>query len=90
VPARLKVRCDDLDSRLREASMLAARSWKGGNSKNVGRQVARHHWHVEVRMFFCPMLPVYLYKLYPLGTPITGRLKDAALDVARARVNSTK
>jgi hypothetical protein len=42
-PARLKERCDDLESRLREASMLAARAWKGGNSKNVGRQVARYH-----------------------------------------------
>jgi len=50
--------------------MLAARAWKGGNSKNVGRQVARYHVE-EVRR-------------------LQEELKDAALDVARARVNSTK
>ena len=48
-PARLKQRCDDLKSSLREASMLAAKAWKGGNSKNVGRQVARYHIE-EVRI----------------------------------------
>jgi len=30
-----------------------------GVTQNMGKQVARHHWHVEeVRMFFCLMLPV--------------------------------
>ena len=48
-PTRLKQRCDDLKGRLREASMLAAKAWKGGNSKNVGRQVARYHIE-EVRI----------------------------------------
>jgi hypothetical protein len=56
-PARLKQRCDDLKSRLREASMLAAKAWKGGNSKNVGRQVARYHIE-EVRI-------VLLYDIIP-------------------------
>lgn len=42
-PARLKERRDDLEARLREASMSAARAWKRGNSKNVGKQVALYH-----------------------------------------------
>ncbi|KAF8489891.1 hypothetical protein F5888DRAFT_1743972 [Russula emetica] len=42
-PARLKERRDDLQTRLREASMSAARAWKRGNSKNMGKQVALHH-----------------------------------------------
>jgi hypothetical protein len=51
-PATLKERRDDLENRLRETSMLAARAWKGGNSKNVGRNVA--HYHVEeVRASIC-------------------------------------
>ncbi len=51
-PARLKERRDDLESRLREASMSAARAWKKGNSKNMGKQVAMYHVE-EVRKFFC-------------------------------------
>lgn len=51
-PATLKERRDDLECRLRETSMLAARAWKRGNSKNVGRHVA--HYHVEeVRVSIC-------------------------------------
>jgi hypothetical protein len=51
-PATLKERRDDLESRLRETSMLAAKAWKGGNSKNVGRHIA--HYHVEeVRASIC-------------------------------------
>jgi hypothetical protein len=51
-PATLKDRRDDLESRLRETSMLAARAWKGGSSKNVGRHLA--HYHVEeVRVSIC-------------------------------------
>lgn len=42
-PARLKERRDDLEARLREASMSAARAWKKGNSKNMGKQVALYH-----------------------------------------------
>ena len=80
-PVRLKERCDDLESRLREASMLAAKAWKGGNSKNVGRQVARYHIE-EVRMCFCTMLPVgpeRRPKLSPQGTPITGRAQGCGI-----------
>ena len=51
-PARLKERRDDLETRLREASMSAARAWKKGNSKNMGKQVAMYHVE-EVRKFFC-------------------------------------
>jgi hypothetical protein len=51
-PARLKERRDDLETRLREASMSAARAWKRGNSKNMGKQVAMYHVE-EVRKFFC-------------------------------------
>jgi hypothetical protein len=56
-PAGLKERHDDLQTRIREASMSAARAWKGGNSKkggslkNVGRHVAMYHVE-EVRTFF--------------------------------------
>ena len=42
-PARLKERRDGLEVRLREASMSAARAWKRGNSKNMGKQVALYH-----------------------------------------------
>ncbi len=49
-PARLKARRDDLETRLREASMSAARAWKKGNSKNMGKQVAMYHVE-EVRNF---------------------------------------
>ena len=42
-PARLKERRDDLEARLREASMSAARAWRRGNSKNMGKQVALYH-----------------------------------------------
>jgi hypothetical protein len=56
-PARLKERRDDLESRLREASMSAARAWKGGNSKNTRKQVALYHVD-EVRMFSCTGLAV--------------------------------
>jgi hypothetical protein len=42
-PARLKERRGDLEARLREASMSAARAWKKGNSKNMGKQVALYH-----------------------------------------------
>lgn len=41
--ARLKERRDGLEVRLREASMSAARAWKRGNSKNMGKQVALYH-----------------------------------------------
>ena len=50
-PARLKERRDNLETRLREASMSAARAWKGGNSKNMRKQVALYHVE-EVRTFF--------------------------------------
>lgn len=50
-PARLKERRDNLETRLREASMSAARAWKGGNAKNMRKQVALYHVE-EVRMFF--------------------------------------
>lgn len=49
--ARLKERRDDLKVRLREASMSAARAWKKGNSKNMGKQVASYHVE-EVRKAF--------------------------------------
>ena len=42
-PARLKARRDDLETRLREASMSAVRAWKRGNSKKMGKQVAMCH-----------------------------------------------
>jgi hypothetical protein len=51
-PARLEERRDGLKARLREASMSAARAWKEGNSKNLGKQVASYHVE-EVRMVFC-------------------------------------
>ena len=51
-PARLKERRDDLEARLREASMSAARAWKRGNSKNMGKQVALYHVE-EVRKVSC-------------------------------------
>ena len=51
-PARLKERRDDLKARLREASMSAARAWKKGNAKNMGKQVASYHVE-EVRKVFC-------------------------------------
>jgi hypothetical protein len=62
-PAGLKERHDDLQTRIREASMSAARAWKGGNSKkggslkNAGRQVAMYHVE-EVRTFFRAWLTV--------------------------------
>ena len=56
-PARLKERRDDLEARLREASMSAARAWKKGNSKNMGKQVALYHVE-EVRKVFCAGLTV--------------------------------
>ncbi len=56
-PARLKERRDDLETRLREASMSAARAWKRGNSKNMGKQVALYHVE-EVRKVFCAGLTV--------------------------------
>ena len=80
-PVRLKEQCDDLESRLKEASMLAAKAWKGGNSKNVGRQVARYHIE-EVRMCFCmvsPVSPERRPKLSPQGTPITGRTQGCGI-----------
>jgi hypothetical protein len=48
-PVRPEERCDDLQTRIREASVSAARAWKGGNSKNMGRQVATYYVE-EVRM----------------------------------------
>jgi len=56
-PTRLKKRRDDLEARLREASMSAARAWKKGNSKNMGKQVALYHVD-EVRKVFCAGLTV--------------------------------
>ena len=97
-PAGLKERHDDLQTRIREASMSAARAWKGGNSKkggslkNGGRQVAMYHVE-EVRTFFRAGLTVIAedYMDNPLQVRrLQGELKDAALDVARARVNAKK
>jgi hypothetical protein len=56
-PTRLKERRDDLQARLREASMSAARAWKKGNSKNMGKQVALYHVD-EVRKVLCTGLTV--------------------------------
>jgi hypothetical protein len=42
-PGRLKERRDVLEARFREASMSAARAWKKGNSKNMGKQAALYH-----------------------------------------------
>jgi hypothetical protein len=51
-PVRLKERCDDLESRLRETSMLAAKAWKGRNSKNTGKQLVLYQVE-EVSTSFC-------------------------------------
>ena len=80
-PAKLKERCDDLKSRLREASTNAAKAWKGGNSKIVGRQLALYHIE-EVHMYFCRMSPVRAEqrcKLSPQGMPVTGRTQGCGV-----------
>ena len=46
---RLSQRLDELKNSLAEASILAGKAWKGGNSKNLGRQVAMYHVE-EVRI----------------------------------------
>lgn len=51
-PARLKERRDDLEARLREASMSAARAWKKGNSKNMGKQVALYRVEEVSEIFY--------------------------------------
>ena len=53
--ARLNERVDDLKTRMEESYMSAARAWKGGNSKNRGRQVSMYYVE-EVRTFFCTVL----------------------------------
>ncbi|KAI0294331.1 hypothetical protein B0F90DRAFT_1757588 [Multifurca ochricompacta] len=66
----IQQRLDDLKTRLAEASLSAAKAWKGGNSKNLGREVAMYHVEEARRL--------------------QEDVKNAALDVARARVRATK
>jgi hypothetical protein len=90
-PARLKERRDDLEARFREASMSAARAWKKGNSKNMGKQAALYHVEEVRKVLTEHRRPVLITMNCPLQVRrLQEELKDAALDVARARVNATK